>query len=163
MGYPKIGYSSSPDKAAINDELYALMKRLKRGSPRGSTSLRRTKELIAAGADVNQPGRPRGPLIAVVLCSNLVSEGEDIFRTLLEHGADPNTPVSGLSTAIAERRIPYSHVAQIAVSERILPTACIRLISLLAERGADLNKKTRNGCTALDIAMWRLWQWEQWF
>lgn len=163
MGYPKIGYGCSTDKTALDDELYALLKRVKRSSPHRSDFFQRTHELIAAGADVNQAGRPKGPLMAVVLYSNLSAEGEDIFKALLEHGADPNLPVAGLSTYVGQLRTAYSHVAQIAVSERILPSVCIRLITLLAESGADLNRQTRHGCTALDNALWRLWQWEHWF
>ncbi len=164
MGYPKVGCLLAGSTSAINDELYALVKRLKRSSSRRFTVLDDVKRLIAAGADVNQTGRPKGPLLAVVLSSKFVrDETEEVAQMLLQHRADPNAPVRGLYTAIGQKRLPCSHVAQLAVSEHILPNVCIRLILLLAEHGADLNRRARNGCTALDIAILRLSEWEHWF
>lgn len=150
--------------AVLDDELYALTKRLKFGGARWvATVLDRVNELIAAGADLNQTGRPGGPLLAVVLSSNMTDEKEAVFRTILEQGADPKAPVSGLSTYLAGQRVYFTSLAQVAVSERMWPLICCRLITLLVKHGADLNAKTRNGCTALDIAMYRLWGWEERF
>ena len=152
------------DKAAIDDALYALAKQRKRVSVAKSAMwLNSAKELIAAGADLDQMDRPRGPLLAVILGSYMTDDREALFRTILEAGANPNAPVSGLSTFVAEQEVRYTSLAQVAVSEGIIPMTCCRLITLLAQHGADLNAKTRNGFTALDIAMSRLWEWEDRF
>lgn len=152
------------DKAAIDDALYALVKRLKRGSAaKAAMWLDSAKELIVAGADLDQMDRPKGPLLAVILGAYMTDDREALFRTILESGANPNAPVSGLSTFVAEERVRYTSLAQVAVSEWMMPTTCCRLITLLAQHGADLNAKTRNGFTALDIAMSRLWEWEERF
>lgn len=164
MGYPKNGYDVPTVRTSLDDELYALVKRLKRmSSTKASTLLDRANKLIAAGADLDQTGRPRGPLLAVILGPYMTDEREAMFRTLLEQGANPNAPVSGLSTFIADQPVRYTSLAQVAVSERMSPVICGRLMKLLAKYGADLNTRTRNGWTALDIATCRLWDWEQQF
>ena len=90
--------------------------------------------LIEAGAAPNGSKGSRNPLSAACTMRQVES-----VRRLLEHGADPNA-----------RSDDATPIMQVATAEATTgESACLELVSRLAEGGADLDAVDSDGCSAL--------------
>lgn len=158
------------DQSLLDSELRKTVSRLaRRMGTTGKVNLySQAEELVRAGASVNQKIGRKGPLLGLILLLWSAKEKESLVRVFIEHGADVNAPVTGLFLDMCSRgmdtlRVHFTHLIQIAAGQPVLWNSSGEIIQLLVKHGADLNTKTREGLTALDMAMTQLWLWEQWF
>jgi len=126
--------------------------------------------LIAHGADVNVKDDHRQTPLHVAVQTEDEEQTLPIVRTLLEHGADPNsaTPDEGVTPVHIAIDSGNSAILQTlleAGADPNLPTAQRQsplhlaidmeqadMVEMLCEAGADLNAKDNDGNTPLDLA-----------
>jgi ankyrin repeat protein len=133
-------------------QLPALAEAAKKGD------LRKVKELISSGHDINDAGKRGSPLILAAQGGHM-----DVLKTLVEAGADPNITSAMGATALNKAaelgNIPMLNYL-LENGSQVGPLALImaaregflKVVRILVDAGADLNATQHWGQTALMLA-----------